>query len=225
MERIELKNCSKYYIKNNKKIEVLKNINYKFKNNKLYAIMGESGSGKSTLLNLIAGLIKLNSGKIIINNNDISKMNNEKISKLRNQELGLVYQSFLLNEQMTAIENVMLPTYINKNVLPSERKTKAFEILEKLGLADRMNHYPKELSGGEQQRVAIARCLINNPNIILADEPTGNLDEKNEEEIFDILKNISKEGKCVLIVTHNSKIKKYADVILELKDGVLYEKS
>ena len=225
MEEIEIKNCNKAYKKNNKRIEILKNINYKFKDNKLYAIMGESGSGKSTLLNLIAGLINFDYGEIIINNLDISKLNNEKISKIRNQCLGIIYQSFLLNEQMTALENVLLPTYINENIKPSERKKKAEEILKKLGLIERMNHYPKELSGGEQQRVAIARSLINNPNIILADEPTGNLDENNENEIFKILKDLSKEGKCVLIVTHNSKIRNYADVILELKGGILYEKN
>ena len=220
---IELINCNKKYIKYNKQIQVLNNVNYKFKKGKLYALMGESGSGKSTLLNLIAGLLNLDSGKILINNKDLRKMTNKEISKVRNEELGIIYQSFLLNESLTAIENVLLPTYINKiqNIETSENK--AIALLEKLGLKNRFNHLPFELSGGEQQRVAIARSLINNPQIILADEPTGNLDEKNEKEIFEILKSLTKEDKCMIIASHNPLIKKYADVSLKLKNGCLYE--
>ena len=221
---IKLVNCNKTYIKNNNKIEVLKDVNYNFSMGKFYAIMGKSGSGKSTLLNLMAGLLKPDNGSIIINNKDICKMNNNDISKVRNTEIGLVYQSFLLNNEMTSKENVKLPTYINKNIKKSEVNKRVEELLKSLNLENRINHYPKELSGGEQQRVAIARALINNPSVILADEPTGNLDKTNEIQIFEIFKELSKNKKCVIVVSHNEEIKKYADVVLYLKDGGLYEK-
>ena len=221
---IKLVNCNKTYIKNNNKIEVLKDVNYNFNMGKFYAIMGKSGSGKSTLLNLMAGLLKPDNGSIIINNKDICKMNNNDISKVRNTEIGLVYQSFLLNNEMTSKENVKLPTYINKNIKKSEVNKRVEELLKSLNLENRINHYPKELSGGEQQRVAIARALINNPSVILADEPTGNLDKTNEIQIFEIFKELSKNKKCVIVVSHNEEIKKYADVVLYLKDGGLYEK-
>ncbi len=221
---IKLVNCNKTYIKNNNKIEVLKDVNYNFNMGKFYVIMGKSGSGKSTLLNLMAGLLKPDNGSIIINNKDICKMNNSDISKVRNTEIGLVYQSFLLNNEMTSKENVKLPTYINKNIKKSEVNKRVEELLKSLNLENRINHYPKELSGGEQQRVAIARALINNPSVILADEPTGNLDKTNEIQIFEIFKELSKNKKCVIVVSHNEEIKKYADVVLYLKDGGLYEK-
>ena len=218
MQTITIRNFSKTYVKNNQKIIALNKINYEFIKGKFYVIMGKSGSGKSTLLNSIAGLIEGDSGTILYDNQNLTNT-----AKLRNENIGLVYQNFLLNENMTAIENVMLPTFLNKNLDKTKRYKKAVNILKELDLSNRLNHYPKELSGGEQQRVAVARALINNPDFILADEPTGNLDEKNEELIFNILKKLANLGKGIIVVSHNKAIKKYADAILILKDGDLYE--
>lgn len=216
MNSIELINCSKSYEKNHKKIDVLRNINYKFIKGKFYVIMGESGSGKSTLINIISGLVKNDSGKILFDNKEVKDSNS--YAKIRNENIGLVFQSFLLHDNLTSLENVMLPLFING----SNKNNHAFMLLDSLGLKDRINHYPCELSGGEMQRVAIARSLINNPDFILADEPTGNLDKKNEKFIFEYFKKIS-SNKCIIVVSHNEIIKKYADVILILKEGLLYE--
>ena len=218
MQTITIRNFSKTYVKNNQKIIALNKINYEFIKGKFYVIMGKSGSGKSTLLNSIAGLIEGDSGIILYDNQNLTNT-----AKLRNENVGLVYQNFLLNENMTAIENVMLPTFLNKNLDKIKRYKKAVNILKELDLSNRLNHYPKELSGGEQQRVAVARALINNPDFILADEPTGNLDEKNEELIFKILKKLANLGKGIIVVSHNKAIKKYADTILILEAGDLHE--
>lgn len=218
MQTITIRNFSKTYVKNNQKIIALNKINYEFIKGKFYVIMGKSGSGKSTLLNSIAGLIEGDSGTILYDNQNLTNT-----AKLRNENIGLVYQNFLLNENMTAIENVMLPTFLNKNLDKTKRYKKAVNILKELDLSNRLNHYPKELSGGEQQRVAVARALINNPDFILADEPTGNLDEKNEELIFNILKKLANLGKGIIVVSHNKAIKKYADTILILEAGDLHE--
>lgn len=219
MNIINLKNCTKTYKKQGKKLEVLKNVSYSFESGKFYAIMGKSGSGKSTLVNSIVGFIKLDKGEIIIDG--ITPKGDKTFSDIRSKKVGLVYQNFLLNDNMTAFENVMLPTYLNNDL--NNRRNEVKKILKDLGLEKRMNHYPKELSGGECQRVAIARALVNNPKIIIADEPTGNLDDKNEKYIFNLLKKIANDGKCIIIVTHNNEIKKYCDKLLELKDGDLHE--
>lgn len=216
MNSIELINCSKSYEKNHKKIDVLRNINYKFLKGKFYVIMGESGSGKSTLINIISGLVKSDSGKILFDNKEVKDSNS--YAKIRNKNIGLVFQSFLLHDNLTSLENVMLPLFINS----SNKNNHAFMLFDSLGLKDRINHYPCELSGGEIQRVAIARSLINNPDFILADEPTGNLDKKNEKFIFEYFKKISSD-KCIIVVSHNESIKKYADIVLILKEGLLYE--
>lgn len=222
MKNIELKNCTKTYIKNNKKIMVINKVNYVFSSGKFYVIMGNSGAGKSTIINILAGLIKVDSGEVIYNGT--IRKSNSQLAKLRNSNIGLVYQSYLLNDNMTALENVILPHLLNKNTNINTSTSRAKEMLDKFGLENRYSHYPKELSGGEQQRVAIARALINNPDIILADEPTGNLDKDNEKYVFSLLKKLSKaENKCVIVVSHNERIKKYADKILTLKDGNLNE--
>lgn len=219
MNIIELRNCTKTYKKHGKKIEVLKNVLYSFESGKFYAIMGESGSGKSTLVNSIVGFIKLDKGKIFIDG--IAPVGDKSFSDIRSKKIGLVYQNFLLNDNMTAFENTILPTYLINDF--KDRKNEVKKLLEDLGLENRMNHYPKELSGGECQRVAIARALVNNPKIIIADEPTGNLDDNNEKYVFSLLKKIANDGKCIIVVTHNKEIKKYCDKILELKDGDLHE--
>lgn len=221
MQFLKCENVSKYYFKSKEKLEILNNITYSFEKGKFYCIIGKSGAGKSTLIQMLGLLTNSSNGKIFINNIDTSKMNDNEISDIRNQNIGFVFQSFYLNPLMTALENVTLPTYANKKLNNDERKQKAISILKKLGLSERINHFPKELSGGEQQRVAIARALVNNPDIILADEPTGNLDFENEIKILEILKQLSENGKCVIVVSHNEKTKEYANQILTIKNKKL----
>ena len=220
---MRLEHVYKNYNLGKKEIAVLKDINVEFKTNTFYAIMGRSGSGKTTLVNILGLLDNVTNGKYFLNDNDITNVNSELKSKIISENIGFVFQSFYLNNNLSALENVMLPLYINKNVKKSERKELAKSMLTKFNLGNRINHKPKELSGGEQQRVAIARALINNPKIIIADEPTGNLDSQSEKEVFDILKQISKENKIVIVVSHNPIVKEYADCILEMEDGELNE--
>ena len=219
---LKVKNLVKNYYKDNEKIEAVNNISYNFEKGKFYAIMGPSGSGKSTFLHLIGTLDTYDEGSVFINNIDVSSLDDLQLSKIRKEEIGFVFQSFYLNNNMKAYENVIMPIMLDK-ILYKDKKEKGITILNSLGLEKRVNHYPSELSKGECQRVAIARALINNPNIILADEPTGNLDRKNERNIFELLKKLSREGKCVIVVSHNEEIKKYADVVLKIRDGKLYE--
>lgn len=221
MSIIKLVNCSKSYVKQNKTIKVFSHLNYSFDCGKFYAIMGESGSGKSTLVNSIVGFVSLDTGSIIVDN--ILLKDDKSSSKIRMEKVGLVYQNFLLHDHMTALENIMLPTYLNKSFTLTSAKERASELLDNIGLSDRKNHFPKEMSGGEQQRVAIARALVNDPKIIIADEPTGNLDKRNEQFIFKLFKKLSHDGKCVIVVTHNNTIKKYCDVLIELRNGKIYE--
>ncbi|MDD6277865.1 MAG: ABC transporter ATP-binding protein [Mycoplasma sp.] len=219
---LKVKNLVKNYYKDNEKIEAVNNISYNFEKGKFYAIMGPSGSGKSTFLHLIGTLDTYDEGSVFINNIDVSSLDDLQLSKIRKEEIGFVFQSFYLNNNMKAYENVIMPIMLDK-IPYKDKKEKGITILNSLGLEKRVNHYPSELSKGECQRVAIARALINNPNIILADEPTGNLDSKNERNIFELLKKLSLEGKCVIVVSHNEEIKKYADVVLKIRDGKLYE--
>ena len=219
---LKVKNLVKNYYKDNEKIEAVNNISYNFEKGKFYAIMGPSGSGKSTFLHLIGTLDTYDEGSVFINNIDVSSLDDLQLSKIRKEEIGFVFQSFYLNNNMKAYENVIMPIMLDK-IPYKDKKEKGITILNSLGLEKRVNHYPSELSKGECQRVAIARELINNPNIILADEPTGNLDSKNERNIFELLKKLSLEGKCVIVVSHNEEIKKYADVVLKIRDGKLYE--
>ncbi len=216
---IKISDLVKKYKKKEKEILVLNHINLSFEKGKIYNIIGHSGSGKTTLLNIIGTLLEFDSGKILIDGFDITSMNEKEKADVRNQKIGFVFQSYFLNDKLKAFENVMVPMYINVNIKKSNRKNLAIQLLKKVKLEDRINHYPKELSGGEQQRVAIARALANNPEIILADEPTGNLDKENEKIILDIFKKLKEEGKCIIISSHSDYIKKYADVILEINDG------
>lgn len=218
-ENLELINITKKYEKKNEKIIAIDNINYTFEQGKLYAIMGRSGSGKTTLLNILGTLDKQTSGQYYINGENISEFDEKKLSQTRKKEIGFIFQNFSLDPNLKAFENVMLPMYINDKIKKEDRKKKAIELLKYVDLDDRLNHFPNELSGGEQQRVAIARALSNNPNVLIADEPTGNLDEINEEKIFNIFKKLSEEGKCVIIVTHSDNIIKYANSVLYLKNG------
>lgn len=218
---LKLENICKVYNSKTEKVIALNQINYQFEVGKFYAIMGHSGSGKSTLISILGLIDRPSSGKYYLNGEDVFKLDDYKLSKLRNKEIGFIFQNFYLDEHLKAYENVMIPMIINENIPKDERKNRAITLLKKLNLEKRINHFPKEMSGGEQQRVAIARALANEPNIILADEPTGNLDKKNEHMIFEELKNLSLAGKLVIVVSHSDEIKKYADIILELKDGEL----
>lgn len=220
---LELKNINKSYKKNKQELAILENINYKFEKNNMYCIIGKSGAGKSTLIQMLGLLLKPTSGEIIINKKKVNNLSNNEQANIRNKEIGFIFQSFYLNPLLKAYENVMLPYYLDKNKTIIEKKEKAVKLLENVDLKERITHYPKELSGGEMQRVAIARALANEPNIILADEPTGSLDPENEEIILNILKDLAKKGKCVIVVSHNDKVKKYADKILLLENKSIKE--
>lgn len=217
-----LENISKIYDeKGSNPVIALKDITISFKPSTMYAIMGESGSGKTTLLNIIGLLDRANQGKYLLDNKDINDYNETELAKIRNNKIGFVFQNYFLDNKLTALENILLPTIINNKYSKDEYLKKAQNLLKEFGLSERANHNPKQLSGGECQRVAIIRALINDPEIIIADEPTGNLDSKHEQEIFKLLKDISRTGKCVIVVSHNSNIKKYCDEIFYLEEGTL----
>ncbi len=212
-----LENVLKCYVsESGQQVKALNLVTYKFEVGKFYAIMGESGSGKSTLINILGLMDKATKGSVFLDGVDTSKCSDDELCKLRNEKIGFVFQNFYLNNKLTALENVLLPMYINGNI----DLNKAKDLLKTFNVLDRESHYPYELSGGEQQRVSLARALVNNPKYILADEPTGNLDSKNEDEVFNYLKDISKD-KCVIVVSHNEKIKNYADKVIYLEKGVL----
>lgn len=220
---LKLLNVDKSYNKKNKEINVLKNITYNFEKNKVYCIIGKSGAGKSTLIEILGLLLNFDKGEYYLNNKNISSLKENDKATLRNKEIGFIFQEYYLNPYMKAFENVMIPMYLDKTLDNKMRKEKALNLLDKVGLKERVNHYPRELSGGEMQRVAIARSLANNPNIILADEPTGALDPENAQNILDILKKLAKENKCIIIVSHDDRVKKYADKVLLLEDNTLKE--
>ena len=220
---IVLKNGIKEFSLKDEKIIAMDNVNLEIDTGKLYVIMGHSGSGKSTLIQILGLLDNLTHGQLYINGQDVSNISEDEKADIRQKEIGFVFQSFYLNPKLTAIENVILPMYINKDIESSNRRRKALKLLTNFGLENRINHYPKELSGGEQQRIAIARALANDPSFILADEPTGNLDVNNEEIVYNTLRELANSGKAVLVVSHNESIKKYADKVLYMNLGKLSE--
>ena len=218
MSKIEIINGCKEYIKNKERIKILENINIKFESGKMYAITGNSGTGKTTLLNIIGTIDKLSNGKLLIDGQEIKNLKEKELSHLRMKKIGFIFQEFYLNKNMTVEENIMQPMYINEIYNKQTMRKKTDELIEIIGLSERKKHFPRELSGGEQQRVAIARALANEPDIILADEPTGNLDKQNEAKTFEMLQELSKQGKCVIVVSHSNKIKQYANVVLDLNE-------
>jgi putative ABC transport system ATP-binding protein len=217
---IHLENICKSYYLGKQELEVLKGIDIDIFKNEYVALMGPSGSGKSTLMNILGCLDTPTKGKYILNGQDVSRMIDNDLAEVRNKEIGFVFQQFNLLPRLTAAENVALPL-IYSGIAKKERTERAMEVLKKVKLEDRSHHKPNELSGGQCQRVAIARALINDPAIILADEPTGNLDSKTSYEIMDILGKIHDEGNTVVLVTHEEDIAGFAHRVIRLRDGVI----
>lgn len=220
MTVLQLDDIRKSYFLGKQELKVLKGISLEIAKNDYVALMGPSGSGKSTLMNILGCLDSPTSGRYILNNQDVSKMSDDDLAEIRNKEIGFVFQQFNLLPRLTAAENVALPLIYN-GTSKKERIDRAVEMLEKVGLADRQDHKPNELSGGQNQRVAIARALVNNPAIILADEPTGNLDTKTSIEVMDIFGKIQADGNTVVLVTHEEDIAEFAHRIIRLRDGII----
>ena len=215
---ITVDNINKTYKNGSLELQVLKNISFKVDKGEFLAIMGSSGSGKSTMMNILGCLDNQYEGRYILDGIDISKSTENELREIRNKKIGFIFQSFNLLPRLTALENVELPLVYSS--IPKEKRHKrANELLEMVGLKERIHHRPNELSGGQRQRVAIARALANNPSIILADEPTGNLDSKSEEEIIEILQKLNKMGKTIVIVTHEPSIGGIAERKIIFKDG------
>lgn len=219
---MELKNINKFYSETSNKLHILRDLNLEIKKGEFLSILGRSGSGKSTLLNIMGLLDKVDSGEIWINGKDASSLNENERNKIKNNFLGFVFQFHYLLNEFTALENVMIPALLNRFNNKKEIEKDAKKLLETVGLGDRLNHKPNQLSGGEKQRVAIARAMINKPSLILADEPTGNLDEETSEVIFSLFKKLNKEfNQTVVVVTHSKDLSQITDRQVYLKKGLI----
>ncbi|MEM0233385.1 MAG: ABC transporter ATP-binding protein [Candidatus Nezhaarchaeales archaeon] len=217
---IELIDVKKVYLSDGIPTEALRGVSLKISRGEFIAIVGPSGSGKSTLLHLIGGLDRPTSGRVLIGGVDINKLSDDKLAELRNEKIGFVFQFYNLVPYLPVLKNVELPLIV-KGASSQERKERVLRLLEEVGLKDKAYTRPTRLSGGEQQRVAIARALINNPEILLADEPTGNLDSKNSVMIAELFKRLNEKGRTIVMVTHNLEIASYAKRILYIRDGLI----
>jgi len=217
---IEIKDIKRNFVLGNEIVYVLKGIDLEIKKGEYVALMGPSGSGKSTLMNLLGCLDTPTSGSYVLNGKDVSKMDDNELAEIRNKEIGFVFQTFNLLPRTTALDNVALPM-VYAGFSKTERNIRATEVLKQVNLGDRMDHQPNQLSGGQRQRVAIARALVNHPSIILADEPTGNLDSITSVEIMKLFGDIHANGNTVILVTHEEEIASYAHRIIRLRDGII----
>lgn len=220
---IELRNVHKYYHLGDESVKAVNGVNVIINRGDFVAIVGPSGSGKSTMMNLVGALDLATKGDIFLDNINIEHLEESDLAQIRGKKIGFVFQTFNLIPTLTALENVMLPM-VFQNVPFEERQKKAKEILENVGMGHRLNHLPKELSGGERQRVALSRALANDPEVILADEPTGNLDSKRGEEVAGMFNKLSDEGRTIILVTHDHDVAKHADRIYKLRDGKIVNK-
>src|SRR5690554_5600450 len=217
---IEIQNITRHYKMGQTVVKALDGVTFDVMENEYIAIMGPSGSGKSTLMNMIGCLDTPTSGEYILNNNKVSEMDDAELAEVRNREIGFVFQTFNLLPRTSCLANVELPL-IYAGIKAQERKERATEVLTKVGLGSRLDHKPNELSGGQRQRVAIARALVNKPSILLADEPTGNLDSKTGEEIMLLFEELHRQGNTIIVVTHENEIAEHARRIVRLRDGVI----
>jgi putative ABC transport system ATP-binding protein len=213
---LELENITKVYKAGQTEVPALRGISCRIESGEMVSIIGPSGSGKSTLMNIIGCLDKPTSGRYLLDGTEVSELNDDQLAEIRNKKIGFVFQSFHLLSRTTALANVELPLIYGG---ASNRRQRALQVLESVGLAHRVTHRPSELAGGEQQRVAIARALVNNPSLILADEPTGNLDTKTSQEIMTIFKKLNEEGMTIILVTHEPDIAAYTQRTIKLRDG------
>jgi len=220
---LNMQNISKSYYMGEEEIEVLHNVNLTVSTGDFLALLGPSGSGKSTMMNIIGCLDVASSGKYLLSGHDIDELDEFELAKVRNKEVGFVFQSFQLLPRMTAMQNVELPL-IYTGLSSSERKKRAQSILERIGLADKMKNLPTQLSGGQQQRVAIARALVTEPTILLADEPTGALDQKTGAQVMELFEELNRDGRTIIMITHDENIARHARRVVNILDGFLTEK-
>ncbi len=221
-EILNMQDIVKSYYLGVEELKVLNNVNLIINKGEFVSILGPSGSGKSTLMNIIGCLDVPTSGKYILANNDVEDLDEKELARIRNREIGFVFQSFQLLLRLNALENVELPM-IYAGVTPENRRKRATAILERVGLADKLCHYPNQLSGGQQQRVAIARSVVTEPTILLADEPTGALDQKTGQQIMQLFRELNDEGRTIIMITHDTNIARYSKRVVSILDGLLTE--
>ncbi|MBL7164359.1 MAG: ABC transporter ATP-binding protein [Anaerolineales bacterium] len=223
---VEVKNLTKVYKMGEMEVHALRGLNVKIQRGEVVSIMGPSGSGKSTLMNMLGCLDRSTSGEYYLDGESVAEMDDDQLADIRNRKVGFIFQGFNLLPRSTAITNVELPMRYGNSNNGRSRREAAIEALQSVGLGDRLDHRPNELSGGQQQRVAIARALVNNPSIIMADEPTGNLDSKSGDELMELLLNLNKErGTTLIIVTHDPEIAEHTQRVIHIRDGVVEKES